>query len=61
MRAYDQRKGAKSLGKGHSVHPLAAGGGFEPPTTYLKRGGLTGPQLLEGANFFRGLQFSHKQ
>ena len=41
--------------------PLSAGGGegAEPPTKISKRGGLTGPQLLqevagkEGVTFFR--------
>ena len=29
--------------------PFLLGGGFDPPTKFLKRGpGLTGPQLLEG-------------
>ena len=50
--------------KVHSVHhPLSArgGGGSEPPTKFSKRGGLTGPQLLEGVgcwekggDFFQG-------
>ena len=37
----------------------AAGGGDEPPTNFSKRGGLTGPQLLEvdfrerGSDFFQ--------
>ena len=52
----------------HSVHPpLSDGGRVEPPTKFSKRGGLTGPQLLEGVagkeggEFFQGgLQFSHK-
>ena len=42
-------------------------GGVEPPTKFSKRGGLTGPQLLEGVAgkegvtlIRRGLQFSHK-
>ena len=46
----------------HSVHPLPfSRGGVEPPTKFSKRGGgLTGPQLLEGAagkeggDFFQG-------
>ena len=29
-------------------------GGVEPPTKFSKRGGLTGPQLLEGGDFFQG-------
>ena len=33
----------------HSVHPPLSGGEcIEPPTKFSKRGGLTGPQLLEG-------------
>ena len=52
----------------HSVHPpLSDGGRVEPPTKFSKRGGLTGPQLLEGVAgkegvtlIRRGLQFSHK-
>ena len=52
--------------------PLSAGGGeVESPTKFSKKGGLTGPQLLEegcwerGDDFFQGgvgvggLQFSH--
>ena len=46
----------------HSVHPpLSDGGRVEPPTKFSKRGGLTGPQLLEGVagkeggDFFRGV------
>ena len=46
----------------HSVHPpLSDGGRVEPPTKFSKRGGLTGPQLLEGVagkegvTFFRGV------
>ena len=39
----------------HSVHPpLSDGGRVEPPTKFSKRGGLTGPQLLEGGDFFQG-------
>ena len=46
----------------HSVHPpLSDGGRVEPPTKFSKRGGLTGPQLLErlcwergGVTLFRG-------
>ena len=44
------------------------GGGFEPPTKFSKRGGLTETQLLEGGcwervgDFFQGgLQFSQKK
>ena len=52
----------------HSVHPpLSDGGRVEPPTKFSKRGGLTGPQLLEGVAgkegvtlIRQGLQFSHK-
>ena len=47
--------------------PLSAGG-VEPSTKLSKRGGLTGPQLLEGGllrergvTFFRGVQFSHNK
>ena len=49
--------------------PLSAGGGegAEPPTKISKRGGLTGPQLLqevagkEGVTFFRwGCNFHRK-
>ena len=60
----------KPLNSGHhSGHPppYSSGRGVEPPTKFSKRGGLTGPQLLEGVarkegvTFFReGLQFSHK-
>ena len=36
----------------HSVHlPFLLGRGVEPPTKSKKRG-LTGPQLLEGCDFF---------
>ena len=61
----------------HSVHrPLSTGGsgrwgggGVEPPTKFSKRGGLAGPQLLEGGcwerggYFFQGggLQLSYKK
>ena len=39
----------------HSVHPpLSDGGRVEPPTKFSKRGGLTGPQLLEGVCWERG-------
>ena len=35
--------------------PLSTGGtGVEPPTKFSKRGGLTGPQLLEGGHWERG-------
>ena len=39
----------------HSVHPppLSAEG-VEPPTKFSERGGLAGPQLLEGVTSFRG-------
>ena len=42
----------QSQSKLHSVHPLlfcrwVGGGGVEPPTKF-KKGGLTGPQRLEG-------------
>ena len=49
--------------------PLSAGG-VKPPTKFSKRGGLTGPQLLEGScwerggDFFQegaGVQFSRKK
>ena len=41
-------------------HLSAGGGGVETPTKFSKRGGLTGPQLLEGVagkeggDFFQG-------
>ena len=43
--------------------PLSAGG-VEPPTKFSKRGGLTGPQLLQGVagkggDFFQGVYNSH--
>ena len=45
---------------GHSVHPPFLLAGVEPPTRFLKRGDLTGPQFLEevagnksGGTFFR--------
>ena len=44
----------------HSGHtPFCRGGGVEPPTTFSKREGLTGTQLLEGCwerggDFFQG-------
>ena len=42
----------------HSVHPpLSDGGRVEPPTKFSKRGGLTGPQLLEGGCWERGGDF----
>ena len=42
----------------HSVHPpLSAGGGGKPPTKFSKRGGLTGPTLLEGGCWERGGDF----
>ena len=56
----------------HSLHPhpptpFLLGGRVEPPTKFSKRGGLAGPQLLEGGcweregDFREGLQFSHKK
>ena len=40
------------MGGFHSVDThipfLLGGGGVKPPTKFSKRGGLTGPQLLEG-------------
>ena len=36
------------LKKDHSGHPPFFAGEVEPPTRFSKRGGLTGPQLLEG-------------
>ena len=45
--------------KSHSVHPpppLSAVG-VEPPTKFSKRGGLAGPQLLEGDCWERGGDF----
>ena len=58
----------------HSVHtppshpPRFCWGWVEPPTKFSKRGGsLTGPQILEGGDFFLagggrgGLQFSPKK
>ena len=44
--------GCRGVRGGHSVHPPfmlggGRGGGVEPPTKFSKRGGLTGPQLLE--------------
>ena len=41
----------------HSVYPppFSSGEGVEPPTKFSKRGGgLTGPQLLERHDSFRG-------
>ena len=40
----------------HSVYPpFSSGEGVEPPTKFSKRGGgLTGPQLLETHDSFRG-------
>ena len=35
-------------------HFLVGGGGIDPPTTFSKRGGLTGSQFLEGVTFFMG-------
>ena len=59
------------MGGFHSVDThipfLLGGGGVKPPTKFSKRGGLTGPQLLEGVagkegvTFFRVLEFSHKK
>ena len=54
----------------HSMHPplFFLLGRVEPPTKFSKRGGLTGPQFLEGGCWERGewlfsgrLQFSHKK
>ena len=51
----------------HSMHPSSSpgGGGVELPAKFSKRGILTGPQLLEGGDFFQmgggGVQFSHKK
>ena len=51
----------------HSVHPPPPHflqGVIELPVKFSKRGGLAGPQLLEGGCWERGgdffLQFSHK-
>ena len=50
----------QSQSKLHSVHPQTK---VEPPTKF-KKGGMTGPQLLEGVagkegvTFFRGVQLS---
>ena len=45
----------------HSVYPpppfLPGGEEVEPPTKFLKRGALTGPQLLEGGQWERGGDF----
>ena len=40
----------------HSGHPpfFFLQGGVEPPTKFSKKGGLTGPQLLEGGCWERG-------
>ena len=46
------------------THPFLQGKGVvEPPTKFKKRGGLTGPQLLEEMTFFRGqgVQLSHNK
>ena len=37
--------------------PFLLGGGVEPPTKLSKRGGLTGPQLLEGVAEREGVTF----
>ena len=48
----------------HSVYPPAPlfcwGEEVEPPTKFLKRGALTGPQLLEGGWWERGGDFLKK-
>ena len=58
------------LFQGHYIvcTPLSAGGWVEPPNKFLKKGGLTGSQVLdvvagkEGVTFFQwGLQFLHKK
>ena len=36
------------------------GGGVEPPTKFSKRGGLTGPQLLQGITEKEGGDFFQK-
>ena len=39
-----------------NTHPFSAGGGgVKPPTKFSKRRGLTGPQLLEGRCWKRGV------
>ena len=35
------------------------GGEVEPPTKFIKKGGLAGPQLLEGGDFFKGTWGCH--
>ena len=37
--------------------PFLQGGGGKPPTKFSKRGGLTGPTLLEGGCWERGGDF----
>ena len=37
--------------------PVSAGGRVEPTTKFKKRGGLTGPQLLDGGCWERGGDF----
>ena len=37
-----------------SQSKLQGRGSVEPPSKFKKRGGLTGPQLLEGGDFFQG-------
>ena len=36
------------------MHSLLAWG-VEPPTKFSKKEALTGPQLLEGSDFFKGV------
>ena len=53
----------------HSVHPLpfCRAGGVLSLQPNFKKGGLTGPQLLErgcwekGGDFFQGVQLSHSK
>ena len=49
------------MGGFHSVDThipfLLGGGGVKPPTKFSKRGGLTGPQLLEGGCWERRCDF----
>ena len=39
------------------IVPPAKKGGVEPPTRFSERGGLTGPQFLEGGCWERGGDF----